>query len=346
VRWWLAALSVVLGVLVLVAAGLIAHDRTWLRDSGAAFWSGLAVNVGTSLLLAAVLIGLERVIVRKVREDRQAAVTQAAEIAAESAAQRTVEAFRPELDDLDRRIRGRASTRVEDAAETAQRVADLGTYEAVREALAEADRIGAIPPARSGLDSWSTQGTEVIVPAGWGLDAPRMRVTFYRGSRSGEGAVMFSMFGHREATAVDWVPDWTPEQVFDELQESMVRSGLATLGSSMSAEALFWNLSYVLGDALLSRRAAPGAWHSTTAPVIEMVLEGCVMTDDGIEILDHGLVVKRSDFGFYLPSDPKIGGYDESIPPRPESVNAALWNELIRRGEFHYRRPDPNALPW
>lgn len=336
--------SIVLGGLVLVAAGLIAHNATWLRDHGATFWSGLAVNVGTSLLLASVLIGLERVIVRKVREDRLVAVTQVAEIAAESAAQKTAQAFQPQLDDLDRRIRERSSSRIEDAAEAAQKVADLGTYESVRDALSAAADIEAISKPHTAINSWSTLGWEIIVPAGDGIISPRMCVTFYPSGPTGEGTVMFSAFGHRASTAVDWLPEKTPEEVFDDLQESMVRAGLAVVGRAMSAEALFHNLGAALRDAVLSRRAAPGAWRGTE-PAIEMVTESCVMTSAGVEMRDLGLVIKRSSFGMYDPAEPE-NLYDQTFPPKPEIVHADLWDELIRRGNFHYPRPDPEALGW
>lgn len=337
VRWWLAVLSILLGVLFLVAAKLVAYGETLLRGVEASFWSGLFVNIGTSLLLAAVLIGLERVIVRKVREDRQVAVTQAAE----SAAQKTAEAFQPQLDNLDRRIRDRSASRIDVAAEAAQRVAELGNFDSVRAALADAADIDAISKPHTELNSWSTLGWEVIVPAGHGLSAPRMCVTFYPSGTSGEDTIMLSAFGHRTSSAVLWGLDKAPEEVFDELYEAMVRAGLARLARAMSAEALFRNLSVALRDAVLSRRAAPEAWRGTK-PLVEMVSETVMMTSAGVEIRGLGLVIGRSSWGLYNNIDPgKL--YEQSFPPRPEAVDPALWEELIRRGEFHYPQPDPDA---
>ena len=341
VRWWLAVLSVVLGVLVLVWAGLVAHDLTWLRGEGAAYWSGLAVNVGTSLLLAAVLIGLERAIVKKVREERQAAVTaaatQAAEIAAENAAQRTAEAIQPRLADLDRRIRDQSSSRIKNATDAAQRVADLGTYDSVHDALAEAAGIDAIAKARTGEDSWSTMAWEVIVPAGETIAAPRVRVTYQSGPTLTEG-IMFSLFEHRE-TAVVWAPARAPEAVVDDLYEALVRAGLAPIARKMSAEALFQNLSVALRDALLRRRAASDEWDSTE-PLIEMVSDGVLITDAGIEVRGHGLLVRRTAFGWYDPGDPEIGIYGQSIPDRPDVIDEATWSELVKRGSYHLPEPD------
>lgn len=47
----------------------------------------------------------------------------------------------------------------------------------------------------------------------------------------------------------------------------------------------------------------------------------------------------------YDPAEPG-NRYDQTFPPKPEIVDADLWDELIRRGDFHYPRPDPDVLGW
>lgn len=335
-RWGLGLAIFAIGLAV-TGAGFLLFGL----DDPAAYLESAIVNLGTTILLAAALVWLERALVRTVRRNTQQVAQQAATQAAAEAAERTAEVFRPQLEDLDRRISERSSSRIEHAAETAQRIADLGTYESVRDALAEAARIDAIAKKRTGLDSRSTTAWEIIVPAGDSFVAPRMCVAYDTASPIGSETVSLSVFGNREASTVIWHPDRSPEDVFDDLQEAMVAGGLAALGRTMSAEALFRNLSFALGDAIVSRRAGEDAWRGA-APTIEMVSESCVMTEAGVEFREPEFVINATSFGWYDPSDEPIEVYGHSYPDKPKSIDQSLWDEVLRRGDYHYPRPDPD----
>ena len=71
------------GLAALLWAWAIAYELTQLRSEQASYWSGLLVNVGTTLLLATVLVRFERVLVRRVRVENGEAIVQAADAAAE-----------------------------------------------------------------------------------------------------------------------------------------------------------------------------------------------------------------------------------------------------------------------
>lgn len=338
VRWWLAIGSIVVGGLFLVASGLIAHDQTYLREGGASFWSGLFVNIGTTLLLAAGLIGLERVIVRKVREDRLAAVEQAAEIAAESAAQRASAAFQVQLDDLDRRIWEQASSAESERAASAVRVGESGSFEAVRNGLRSASEINAI--ARP--DSHNIGGI-VTVPAGFedvGVSGPTIEVLYMPDSPASAERISLRYATLRSSSFLDWELGEAPEAVFLRLQQAMLRDGYGRERRQMSAERFFANLSSTLLEAGLARHGGDGLWLSGN-PVHEKVTDQIFITSAGIET-PSGVLVEAWRYGRQIQSIDGTYYLDEDLEvTAPEGVDQAALDVAIERGRRYFQPTGP-----
>lgn len=338
-RWGLGAAIFLAGI------GVTLLGFLWFgRDDPAAYWEAAIVNLGTTILLAAALVWLERALVKSVRASAQRvaedAADKAATKAADAATNKTVEELLPRLDALDERLRERRTAVADEVAARASKVSELGSFDAVHDALSAADQIGALAPPRTGEDSWSTTGVEIIVPAGSELGAPRIVTTFVPqgAARTPTVQLSFAENGrrHLRATAT-WTPDQSPEEAFVALQEAMITAGNGAAAREMSVETFFGNLGSIVRDAMLARRAADGAWMSGS-PVIELVADGLAITRNGVEVRGQagGPQVGRDLFGQFDPRVPsRIVGYRAPSVP-PEGIEKDVWDSAIGRATGHF----------
>lgn len=136
-RWvWVAACTFS-GVAVLTVA---VEGESWWRWQGV--WPGILVNLGTTLLLVAILFFLEQRFTGRVVRASERAV-QKVTVEVEEHLQRRTDELSARIDDLQSQI----SRRMEARAQTQDRaVADLETptYTTVTEALTAANRSGAL----------------------------------------------------------------------------------------------------------------------------------------------------------------------------------------------------------
>ncbi|WP_157421769.1 hypothetical protein [Agromyces sp. Leaf222] len=339
VRWWLVALFLLLGAVCVHLGKMIAYAETALRSDAASFWSGVCVNVGTSLLLAALLVWFERVIVRQVRTENALAVSTAAEKAAEDAANRVTEAITPRLDELDEKFNASAGSAASGRLAAAERVATLPTFESTREGLVAARDINAI----AGGDG-QAGSARITVPAGASPSSPRIQITFHPATDDAaeflDVAHISGEFGMARGT---WDQGVAAETVFAELAADMTRHGQAEAAHSMSPEAFFANLSSVLLDSVSARQKDDGAWMSG-ATVLEMITNGWVTTKAGVEVKDHGVVVPASSFGSYVTGTNQVKG--EELPPNPPpGLDQEAWDlaitrsgRLVRGKPFHLHK--------
>ncbi|CAH0281575.1 hypothetical protein SRABI128_03662 [Microbacterium sp. Bi128] len=337
VRWWLVVLFVALGVSALLFGGWVAYGGSPWREEQAAFWSGLFVNVGTTLLLAAVLVWFERILLRQVRSENETAIstaaTSAAQQAAETAAEATAARLVPRLNQMDEEIRTRSSARAASRTRSAVRLAELPTYEAVDAAFNAATSINAI---RSRAGSTGGEGSgEVVVPAGVMLSAPRVRVLYLAKNSNFPARIVFEHTSY-EAQAV-WTEDKDAADVLDELSEALVRVGGAEVSRSLSAQGLLENLSALLADAVAGRQAEQGAWVST-GPVFEMICKDWYLTDKGLEIRGRGVAIPRSAFGKWIRGTDRRT--QQQLPPGPpQGLSEDAWSLAVARGDAYYPGP-------
>ena len=100
---------------------------------------------------------------------------------------------------------------------------------------------------------------------------------------------------------------------------------------------MFSNLASVLHDAILARHADDDAWL-TVSPVVEMVADGCMINEEGIEVRGLGVVANRSEFGRYSPTVvTKVIG--ETLPEvAPAGIDSDVWAAAIDRARGHFLR--------
>lgn len=340
-RWGLAIAIFAAGAIV-TATGFILFGR----DDPDAYWASAIVNLGTTMLLAAGLVWVERALVRSVQVTTRQAATSAADEAATRAAQaateQTVEALIPRLDELDRRLRDRQNNVADEMAARAAEIGESGSFDHLHSALSDADSLGALARPRQAEDASSSRGVEVIVPAGVALSSPRIVTTLVPDApgRTRTLTLSYETGGRRHGRAMaTWVEGKLPEDVFVLLQEAMIAEGLGAEARALSAEVFFANLADIVRDAILARRAADGAWLSGS-PVIELVANGLAITIDGVDARGHpGHVAARGDFGRYdTRVISKIVGY--SVPPDPpEGITKAAWDSAVGRATGHYVHP-------
>ena len=333
VRWWLVITFSGLGTLVLVGAALVSYGHTRFKGEDASFWSGLLVNIGTSLLLAAVLVWFERTIVRNVREQTRStvrkveqAVTTVAATAATDAAEKTAAALQPRLADLDARLRARSESQASERTATAAKVGEVPSFEALRDALRVASSINAVADS-----SFSDEGGEVIVPAGEALDAPLVLITYV--PEAEDRITLAHLVDRAPQSSVTWQKGQAPEDVFASLQEQMVKDGGGPAARRMSVQGLFGNLASVLTDATSGRQADEDAWLSGSR-VREMVADGYIITEAGVEVRDYGIVVRPEHFGYY----DNFGNVLKSSVPDlpPNGIDLEIWATVVERAQGYF----------
>ena len=334
-HWGLGLVIVGVGVAVTVGGFLLLG-----RDDAEAYWESAIVNLGTTILLAAALVWLERALVRSVRRNTQQVAQQAATQAADAAAKQTADRLLPSIEELDRRIFERTRAAASERAASAVRVGEEATYEAMSAALAGAEDIHAI--ARS--DMWS-RGGMVTVPASEDLAGPRIQVTFLpQTEASPERVVLEYVNGATVASRTFWEPDVAPEDVFSTFQEQMIADGHGAAQRAMSAEQFFKNLSSILVEAVEARRGEDGLWLSGK-PVLEKVSDLCVVTEAGIE-MPMGVVVKRSQFGYKVGYPGTYRVINEDLPQAaPAEVDPMLLAAAIAVARRHFQKP-PRQTPY
>jgi hypothetical protein len=345
IRWWLVVLFVALGAGVIGAGAVIAYDLTPLKAGNASFWSGVLVNVGTSLLLAAALVWFERTIVARVGRQNLEAIDQAASRAATQVAEQTnetIERIRNDLsarvDDIDSRLANQRD-RIRHEQEVA--IAGLGeeiSRKAMLDALraaADINAIGSPPRSRGGM---------LVVPSGSEENPPLIRVTYVPQNDAPWGGVETVMLQtlHPEVILSDLNPGWTgtewredqsPEEIFSELAREMVRAGSASASRQMKASVFLSNLRDALRLAVEAREGDEDSKLSGEA-VAEFIDASTLVTKRGVEFLEPLFTIEA--WRFEHGSQDESGTF-ESIPPKPDGIDQARYDRAVDRGRAHFR---------
>ncbi|WP_282006756.1 hypothetical protein [Propioniciclava sinopodophylli] len=333
-RWGLIVSLVVAGLALLVLGWFWAEG-----DFPRSYLSGVAVNVGTALLLASLLVWFERNFMKRVRGSQAATVKEVAK----QAAQNAVAEFNSTFAELNERVNALAEGRTAETAATIDAITSNPTYDVVREALRAAAKIKAIRT----LDE--DEGV-IIVPAGTSADSPLVRVQWhherepYRGHASyqnSDGSPEAVELGYVASDStiagsrIEWISRTDLVDAIDSLKQQMVRDGLAVESRQLDAQALVANLQTALHTALASRRAEPGS-HFDTNTIYEWLWNGWLITERGLEAPDTpGPLIDGTIYpGRVTPAQFKQGGI--KLPPKPEGIEQTDWDAGERRVRAHF----------
>jgi hypothetical protein len=338
VRWWLLGLFLLLGLGGIAIGSWISEGPLELNNEQAAYWSGAAVSVGSSLLLAAVLVWFERALLVRVESQNAKVVeraTAAASTAAEEAISRATESLVPRIDEIDKRLNERQN---ETRSEQDRLVETLGTVAsrtAVLEAMSAASSIGALH------ETQFTDSGEVVIPCGDELNSPRVAVGYVPEISDPEFAhdarLTLAYVNENREARIEWMEGEEDDAVHALLllQREMVKIGAGVESRRISAEYFFKNLQSLLHDAIQAREGDPGAWLSG-ARVREFVADGCVITDDGIEFEGLGIQVQPNHA--YTSSYVNKTNWRLRLPERPDSIEPDLWEYSTARAQRYFRR--------
>ncbi|SDQ67532.1 hypothetical protein [Arthrobacter crystallopoietes] len=302
------------------------------------FWSGVLVNVGTSILLAGVLFWLER---RFVKEAGKVAIAAATNAVTQTAAARNEanERLSARISDLEERLTRQRAEQEKADVETIASLSEDASHDSVFSALRTAYEIGAIT------------GKGLTVPTGLEPTAPRVTFRFRPGWRNEEGGgqdegldVEYVVQASRNRIGaplviVSWDRNEDPAQIFHELMEEMVRAGFGAETRRMKIEPAFRHLQRALRDAVSARRGEESAWQSGD-PFLEFVTEGWVITKSGVEVQGHGIVAQAANFDNQGASGPRpLPSWD--APKKPDWAEAQIWEVAMDRARDQLRSWDP-----
>lgn len=356
-RRGLAIASVAIGLLCVVLAWVLGVMRNpfgfMLNPFGlrvdatnAQFWSGLLVNVGTTVLLAFLLIVFERAIVTTVRKEN-AVVVEKAEARAGAKAAAVVDekttTITNRLDALQAEIQKHAADSSRARRTASSKIVEDPTFEAIGTAIVEAHKIGAL--ISKGSSRYGENGTEFVVAAGDGLDAPRVRVDYGEGPERRQPTIVLTPLVGGNAEHFEWKMSAPVAGVLKALHDSLIAQGAAAGAKLYDAKVLLENISAFLDAATAGRQDDPDAWVSK-GPSYELIAPGWMVTDRGIEVRGHGLLVPRKAFGTYArgysSQSNRVTGADIPAAP-PGDLDQDTYKFAIQRASrFLLGDPFPN----
>lgn len=330
---WIALCSVVGCGAIGVAWALVRKDE----ESLPGFWSGVLINVGTSILLAGVVFWLERRFVRQTGEVALSVATTAATAAAvqtAAARDRTDKQLFARLSDLEERLDKQRSAQTVAADQTLRKLNEDASYASVALALKNALQMGAIT------------GEGLVVPAGDEVTSPRVKFIYRQAWRnedgdgdeeglevayvpirsSGETVNAFNVFG----VTSYWNEGQDPASVFHALMEQMVSRGYGYETRRLKIEPAFRHLAKALPEAVSARRGDESAWQSS-ASLLEVIQEGWVITTDGVEVKGRGLIVATGVFQ-NEPSFQAQAALGWEKPEKPDWADSEEWDVAMSRG--------------
>lgn len=293
-----AIASVASGAAMLGLAWILAAyaNPFWLGidAKNATFLSGLFVNIGTTLILAFLLVIFDGVITRKVEGVRDAAVEQASE-AAKTVVDERVSGLEARISELDGVVRARSAGLAAERLAAAERVTSA-RYQDLEAAIRAANAINAISKASD--SPIHEHASRFVVPAGLGVRSPRVHIA-YDGAVESSSTITLSYADDPGKVSVVWRQGEDVVSVLIALREAFVSKGHSDIADLLQAETLFNNLREFLREAIDARQRKGETWLSGE-PVHEMITSGWFVTAAGIEVVGHGVIAKRADFGHYV----------------------------------------------
>ncbi|GAA4717974.1 hypothetical protein GCM10023216_02730 [Isoptericola chiayiensis] len=342
-RWGLVALVTALGALVI---GVPFALTKWVNPefgTPQSLGSTALINVGTTLLLAALLVWLGRSFVSH------------AEGAARRVVEERTEEFRQETEDIRQRLealQGRVDERTASAEAAGAAVADDivtdVSYETVTRALELANDVEAL---------WHSA---ITVPTNDSIDAPAVRLSWTAAHHGGRFDDLDNLIAtlevdyehHPESSTrrfdQEWLPGVPADEMLHELKESMIRADYGEAAQALDARYMFERFGHGISDAIAGKRAQADAWLKGCGALHELVGADLAVTSLGVAARGHGLAFKSSEFPQRPP--PVVSAeqltnrklYRLPTPPVPDGIDPEHWTVAIARAAEHHppvRRP-------
>ena len=331
---------------VAIAGGLFAASpfalTLWVNEDFGAWEVVLATtltNIGTTLALAVILFILERHFTQSVTE----AVTEQArnEVATQTQDLRdTTRALQQRVSDIAQELDERRQAHAQEQEAVIRSLRDGVSFDTVASALERANELRAL---RFG---------SVTVPAGLGLDSPRVRLfwgdTFGTSLATGNvfddaaPAIVLSyevpydqqVGGYTPASA-RWRYGQSATDALEELISQMQKAGYVAEAAQIGPDMFTW-LADALAETMRARIGMDHAWLS--GRLDEWIADGWAITDMGLESRE-GVRVAAHEFPDArfnaLPAAEKTPPVKFS-PPAPAGVDADLWAFAIERSRHKF----------
>ncbi|UPG70754.1 hypothetical protein [Gordonia hongkongensis] len=295
-------------------------------------WQGILASTvaagGMTVLLAGVLIWIERKIVQRVRvaaaEGATAAVEEGTRDLRENAAH-----LAQRLDEIDDQLKQRRDRRESQRAEILAELGERPSWDVLESVVREAADLNAV--ADREITAPLTEDVDV--------DAPRITVhlsNFARASEppgfgfdDAEPVFYMTVSAGNKSAGVMWERDETPSGMLDALAAELTREGMNSTVSIVSASTVFRSLRTALEQAITTRKDA-SPWF--TGRMIERLDDDWVVTDQGLESRSLHLVL-RNPIRY-----PDLRPTTEPEPPVPEpptGVPPDFWKVAVARTYHH-----------
>ena len=326
-RWVIGSWAT--GVALVVAAFVTEYLFSW---KGAAIET--LVGVGTSLLLAGVLFFLQRRFVSVVEE----VATRVAETAVDARVGEQVQRMDARIDELGQRLNQAVEARSQ-RQDSAVQALDVPSYQSVANALAEANKLGAIADGLIRVQG-SREWGELALDFSWTRQTADGR--FSQPERT-ELKVRANVYA--DETARGGIPVietiWTSTDSADDVGLDL-RGQLERGGRWQSTSTLDWpmalkNLQKSLDMAIRSRRR-DGSGLALGGALIELVGDEWALTDAGLECATRGFVLAQSEFPDLMYPRSQQDPPPPFHPQRPEWVDPKLWQDLLAEGRRFFPR--------
>lgn len=136
-----------------------------------------------------------------------------------------------------------------------------------------------------------------------------------------------------------WKPGEAAEHVGLRLREKLASAGRWNSQGTLDWPTALKNLKWALNLAIRSRRRDGTGWLD--GALIELVVLEWAITDAGVESPGHGVVVLESDFpNMYAEGLDNVELINNWPPPAPAWVFKDLWEEVLRRAQAYFPRPE------
>lgn len=336
-RWGLIGLVTLTGIALTglpFVLSAVDHDKFGDRH---ALTSSTLTNIGTTLLLAALLFGLERTFLKR--------VTKATAASVEAAVDERTRHFEEEsqrlaskLEDLTAQVQERI------AAEAAQRGASIAkiaadvTFDTVAEAMEQANDLSALwhgvitvpgngtPTAPKVMFDWRPQELEDEKGQRRIYSPLRLIVEVYD-QRSNR---------HVHAAEVLWWRGEAVTEAMSSIRKELMKAGRGADGRAIDDTYLFTMFQRAIDLAIEERQGYEDFW--VHGPIDELITEDLAVTSQGLSIRGHALLAS-TDF----PAPQSFGGIkirkELSVerppfpPPAPEGISEEQWTAALKQAQ-------------
>jgi len=319
--------------LIMLLLVVIAEARNW---GWTAAWQSILVNLGTSLLLAAVVFLAEPRFTRSVAQAAGQGVTREVRVAvAESTGDLT-----QRLDDLESTLLKRKNdeTTLQQAVVNALRE-DI-SQRTISRALEEAEWVGAV----SG--EITVRGTRKLQDPGVVFRHVRYNNGRWSGGREGEGEAVLELSVEVEkrqgevgtpVIACDWTSDRSAADVDAELRRQLKARGYWDLSSALDLSFALKEFARGIDLALASSRSA-SADGGLKGALIRLVDDNWAITEAGIECPAEKYLLPESEFPEKYRNVLGPGTASPFLPAAPPFVDDDTWSYVVEEGKKYLPR--------